>query len=107
MSDFEYIKKYYEVPACIGRVVCLDGKTGVIVEDRGHYIGVTFDNEKPTVVHNFHPNGVEYTDEVMKPRKLTRAQERYQRYLEVSDCFDDFMHFCYYDAKKKGQWEDR
>lgn len=106
MSDFEYVKKHYDVPACIGRVVLWEGIMGVIVKDRGHYIGVTLDCEKPTIIHSLHPDDVVYLDEIREPRKLTRAQERYQRYLRLSDCmeFDNFMHFCYLDSEKKGVW---
>ena len=33
-----------------------------------------------------------------KPRKLTRSQERYRRFLRVGDCFGSFLEFCRYDA---------
>lgn len=59
--SFYYIKQYYKVPAEIGRRVRVYGKLGTIVEDRGHYIGVNFDEDKPGVVRNAHPtDGVEY-----------------------------------------------
>lgn len=50
-----YVKQYYEVPADIGRRVMVDGEPGIITEDRGHYIGVTFDADKPGTVRNVHP----------------------------------------------------
>jgi hypothetical protein len=43
--DCEYARVYYGVPACIGRRVTVDGKPGIIAEDRGHYIGVNFDDD--------------------------------------------------------------
>ncbi len=48
----EYVQQYYSVPACIGRRVVVDGKPGVIAKDRGHYIGVNFDSDKPGVISN-------------------------------------------------------
>jgi len=50
-----YVKDYYGVPAGIGRRVVCRGKPGVIAEDRGHYIGVNFDDDKPGQISNVHP----------------------------------------------------
>jgi hypothetical protein len=87
MNDFEYIKKTYGVPACIGRVVKFEGRCGVITKDRGNYIGVTFDDET-NQVSSLHPTwNVEYFG-MAKPRKLTRSQQRYQ------DC----LNSAYYDG---------
>lgn len=37
-----------------------------------------------------------------KPRpKLTRSQERYQRYLSVGDLFENFRQFLQYDGRKQ------
>lgn len=36
-----------------------------------------------------------------KPPKLTRSQKRYQEYLEIGDCFDNFKHFLAYDAERR------
>lgn len=59
--EFNYVKKYYNVPACLGRIVKVDGKSGVIVKDCGHYIGVNFDDDKPGFISNCHPTwNVEY-----------------------------------------------
>lgn len=55
----EYVRQHYHVPACIGRRVMVYGKPGIIAEDRGHYIGVNLDTDKPSAVNNYHP-----TDEV-------------------------------------------
>lgn len=51
----EYAKIHYQVPADIGRRVTVDGRPGIIAEDRGHYIGVNFDDDKPGVISNAHP----------------------------------------------------
>ena len=91
--DCEYIRNYYGVPACIGRRVIVHGKPGIIYEDRGHYIGVNFDVDKPGVVFNAHPtDNVEYL-EIGELRKMTKSQKRYRDYLEVADCFDSFADY--------------
>lgn len=96
-NNCEWVRNYYKVPAEIGRRVVAMGQPGVIAEDRGHYIGVNFDEDKPGVIINCHP-----TDEVEyfgmgEIRKLTRSQRRYQRYLKSEECFESFLHFCYWD----------
>lgn len=97
----EYVQNYYGVPACIGRRVICYGKPGIITEDRGHYIGVTLDTDKPGTVNNYHPvDGIEY-GEMGKIRKMTPSQARYQRYLRVGECFDDFKSFLRYEAAKR------
>ena len=95
---FEYVTEYYQVPACYGRRVEVNGKPGIIAEDRGHYIGVNFDSDKPGVISNCHPTWeVEYLG-MGKVRALTKSQQRYKRYLEYGDCFDSFIEFCRWDA---------
>jgi hypothetical protein len=97
--SFEYIKQTYGVPAELGRRVLVYGKLGTIVEDRGHYIGVNFDEDKPNVVRNAHPTSeVKYLG-FGRIRIPTRAQARYARYLRVAECFDSFLDFCYYDTR--------
>lgn len=83
----EYVRNYYGVPACIGRRITFRGKEGIISEDRGHYIGVNFDEDKPGEVCNVHPtDGVEYGG-MGKIRKMTRSQARYRAYLRSeADC---------------------
>lgn len=104
MSNFEYIRKHYNVPAEIGRKVVVDGKRGVIIKDCGKYIGVNFDEDKPWQISNCHPAWrVEYLG-LGKIRRRTRSQERYQRYLEHCDSFDSFIHFCYWDAEPSQPW---
>ena len=70
----EYVRNYYGVPACIGRKVMVYGKPGIIVEDRGNYIGVNLDENNSGVVHNYHPtDGVEYLG-MGKGRKRRRVR---------------------------------
>lgn len=89
----EYVRKYYGVPACIGRRILFKGKPGIIAEDRGHYIGVNFDEDKPGVICNVHPtDGVEY-GEMGKVRKMTRSQKRYRDYIrsEYPGTFAEYL----------------
>ena len=79
----EYVVQYYGVPAAIGRRVLVGGQPGIIAEDRGHYIGVNFDTDKPGRVCNAHPTWeVEY-GEMGTIRKMTRAQQRYRDYVRA------------------------
>lgn len=88
----EYVRQHYGVPACVGRRVVAYGKAGIIVEDRGHYIGVTLDSEKPGHVSNYHPvDQIEY-GEMGTVRKMTRSQANYQRFLK-SDCGHSFAEW--------------
>jgi hypothetical protein len=100
----DYVRQYYNVPAEIGRRIRASGKIGTIVADRGHYIGVNLDSDKPSRILNYHPtDGVEYLDELKTPRKASRGSERYRRYLDVGECFQSFIHFCRYeDARERG-----
>lgn len=89
----EYVRQFYGVPAEIGRRVRVSGKPGIISADRGQYIGVTFDSEKPSVVHNAHPTSeVEYLG-LGALRRLTRSQMRYRAYLDVADVYENFGHY--------------
>jgi len=90
----EYASNYYNVPACIGRLIRYGRRSGIIAEDRGHYIGVNFDHDKPMVVVNIHPKDdkLEYLG-LGKVRKLTRSQKRYRDYKheEYPDSFADYL----------------
>lgn len=91
--SLEYVRDFYRVPACIGRRVTVYGKPGIISADRGHYIGVTFDADRQTVIRNAHPtDGVVY-GELGRLRKITRSQRRYMAYLEVADLYEGFAHW--------------
>lgn len=83
----KYVKEHYGVPADIGRRVIFKGKPGIIAADRGNYIGVNFDEDKPGVISNVHPtDDVEY-GEMGKIRKMTRSQKRYRDYIKSeADC---------------------
>jgi hypothetical protein len=100
----EYARDHYGVPAEIGMKVIAYGKSGIIVEDRGHYLGITLDTEKPGTVNNYHPtDGIEY-GELGKIRPMTRSQRRYQRYLEYGDWFNNFLDFCRWDSDPERSW---
>lgn len=92
----EYVQKNYGVPAQIGRRVVVYGKAGVIAADRGHYIGVNFDSDKPGVIQNAHPTSEVVYLEMGKIRPMTASQRRYQDYLDVGDQFESFLHFLQY-----------
>lgn len=83
-STCEYVRNYYDVPACIGRIVKMKGRQGIIAEDRGHYIGVNFDDDKPGSIFNVHPLDAEYLG-MGKVRKMTQSQQRYREYRR-SEC---------------------
>ncbi|WP_259524167.1 hypothetical protein [Shewanella baltica] len=104
MNQFDYIKQHYAVPAAIGRLVKVNGRSGVIVKDCGHHLGVNFDDDKPGVISHCHPTWeVEY-GEIGNIRKQTKSQQRYQRYLEYGDRFENFIDYCHWDASKNRSW---
>ncbi|MEQ3658649.1 MAG: hypothetical protein ABNH21_06805 [Glaciecola sp.] len=93
MSNFEYVNQHYNIRACFGRIVEVDGKRGVIAEDRGNYIGVNFDDNKAGVISNCHPTwNVDYFG-IGRVRPLTRSQKRYKLYMEYGDMFECFLDF--------------
>lgn len=97
----QYVIENYGVPAVIGRRVIVGGKPGIIAADRGHYIGVNFDADRPGVICNAHPTSeVEYL-EMGVIRRMTKAQQRYRDYCDVSECFESFLHFLQYTQWKK------
>lgn len=103
----EYVREHYGVPAVIGRRVLVNGKPGIVAEDCGHYIGVNFDADKPGVIRNAHPTSeVEY-GEMGRVRKPTKAQKRYQRWLEYGERFDTFIAFCRWDSEPERSWNGR
>ena len=100
----EYVRKYYGVPAEIGRRVVIDGKPGIIAKDMGNYIGVLFDADKPSCIYPCHPtSNVEYQG-TGKVRQMTRSQARYRRWLEYRDSFDSFLDFLKWDGLKERSW---
>ena len=91
--SFEYIQSYYKVPAVMGRRVTVYGKPGIIVADRGHYIGVNFDEDEPGVIKNCHPTCCVIYEDMGSIRKVTRSKRRYLAYLAVAESFNGFGHF--------------
>lgn len=81
---FEHVRAYYDVPAQMGLEIHYKGKRGLISKDCRHYIGATFDEDKPTVVHHIHPTdpNLKYGTTIRKLRKPTRSQRRYRDYIE-------------------------
>lgn len=102
--DCGYVRTYYKVPAEIGRLVKVNGKPGIIAEDKGHYIGVNFDDDKPGKISNCHPTWkVEYLGMgIVRP--ITKSQMRYKRFLEYGDGFDSFIDYCRWDAEADRTW---
>lgn len=95
---FEYIKKHYNnTLAELGRVIEYNGERGLITEDRGNYIGITLDSDKPGTVANIHPTdeGLKYISSFKKVRRMTRSQSNYQDYLraDCSETFAEWMGF--------------
>lgn len=103
----EYASEHYGVPACVGRRVVVNGRPGIIAADRGHYIGVNFDDDAPGHIENAHPAWkVEYK-EMGALRKPSSSQARYQRYLEYGDGFASFIDYCRWDARPERSWNAR
>ena len=102
--DCAYVVEHYGVPAQIGRRIIMNGKPGIIAADRGNYIGINLDEDKPGMIVNAHPTwNIEY-GEMGKLRKPSKSSARYQRYLEYGECFDSFLDFCYWDADPERSW---
>jgi len=80
----------------MGRVIIAYGKRGVIVEDRGHHIGILLDTDKAGDVGIYHPvDGIEYLDQIEKPRKPKKSRQRYLDYQHDRDWFDGtFIEYC-------------
>jgi hypothetical protein len=72
-----YASTTYNVPADLGRRVTVNGKPGIIAEDRGHYIGVNFDTDQPGTISNCHPTWRVVYGDMGSIRKPTRSQQRY------------------------------
>ena len=80
------IQKYYKVPAEIGRDVTVGGKLGTITSDKGHYIGVTFHDDKSKTSLPCHPTSEVVYLETFTPLskfKLSRSAQRYRDYLSA------------------------
>lgn len=91
-TSCSYVRQHYDVPAEVGRRVVVNGKPGIIAEDKGQYIGVNFDEDQPGDIKNCHPTWeVQYLDMgVIRPLpkvKNPRSKQRYQEYLDA-DWYD-------------------
>jgi len=104
MKRFQYVRECYGVPAEYGRRVIVSNNPGIIVADRGHYIGVTFDDDKPGTISNCHPTSNVQYGEIGKVRQVSRSSARYHRYLEYGDGFDNFIEYCRWDAQPERSW---
>ena len=94
---FTYIKDNYGVDIKLGMDIVFNGDRGIVTDDNGHYVGVTFDKDKPGHVSNIHPTdeALTITCKFRKIRKMTRSQSNYQDYLrsEVDCSFSEWMRF--------------
>lgn len=100
----EYVRSYYGVPAAIGRRIVVNGKPGVIAEDRGHYLGVNLDSDKPGVIVNCHPTWEVQYGEMGEVRKMSKSQQRYRRFREYGDGFESFIDYCRWDSAPERSW---
>jgi len=99
-----YVREHYGVPAEIGRRVLAHGEPGIVAEDRGNYIGVTLDKDKPGTVNNYHPtDDIVYLD-MGRVRKVPKGRLRYLRYREYGDRFVSFLEYCKWDADPSRSW---
>lgn len=82
-NSFEYINKRYNVFPKLNQAVTYKGQKGQIVGDTGNYLLVTFLDEAATKKHPIHPTDdcLEYLDEILPAREMTRSQIRYQQFL--------------------------
>lgn len=97
MSDMEYIRKMYDVPARVDCRVAMDGKPGTITGARGAHILVEF-YDNPGISFPCHPEwSMEYNVNIPSPPRAKKrkiaAKERYRSYLAVAECYDSFRHF--------------
>lgn len=99
LLPFDYIKNYYKVPAEFGREIMFEGKRkGIIVEDKGNYIGVNFYDTSPDIILTLHPTSeVEYLETFGKIRKVSRSKEKYRLFLEADTDmeFIDWLRYIY------------
>jgi hypothetical protein len=118
--SFEYIRKYYGVPAERGRQVTCYGEPGVIVGADGHYLCVVMDGDRSEEERRYHPTDKVVYGEIIDAPALrewkclppwrdksdeaawfsvtasTRSKARYKAYLGLLDVADmngkDLIH---------------
>lgn len=112
--SFDYIRKYYGVPAERGRQVTCYGERGVIVGSDGHYICVVMDGDKSENEGRYHPTCEVVYGEIVDTPALrewkcllprdrwddwdspavftvtasTRSKARYKAFNDLSDVYD-------------------
>ncbi|GEM_PF-1199477 len=76
MSNYncDYVRRHYGVPAEIGRRVIANGEPGVIIADRGRYIGVILDSDPKKRIRNYHPAWEMQYGEMAEKLPLKRYQ---------------------------------
>lgn len=100
--EFEYIINHYKVPAEMFREVLMNGRKGVITEEKGNYIGVTFYDDEKLNTLPCHPTWkMEYLEtfnyKPPKPKNLA-SKQRYRDYLALDS---DMTFFEYLTTFKK------
>jgi len=93
--EFDYIQSYYKVPAELHREIEFEGRKGLIVQDKGNYIGVQFYDDEKVATHSLHPTyNVVYLESFGKPKKVKnqRSKQRYLDYLD-NDGFGSFAEY--------------
>lgn len=108
-QPLDYVVQYYRVPAAIGRRVIAYGKPGIITADRGHYIGVTLDEDPKRHISNYHPiDGIQYgemADKLPKPPKRTKYDQYYDE--ESTLDFHEWLGINKPEFESRGDWRDR
>ncbi|MFJ3409479.1 hypothetical protein [Pseudomonas protegens] len=86
MSNYscDYVRRHYGVPAEIGRRVIANGEPGVIMADRGHYIGVVLDEDPKKRISNYHPTHEMQHGEMAEVLPLKEWQ------VMTAKCYDKF-----------------
>lgn len=95
MRQFEYIQDYYKVPAEMNREIEFEGRKGLILEDKGNYIGVMFYDDAKHRILPLHPTyNVVYLDTFGERPKVknSRSKQRYQDYLN-NDGYNSFAEY--------------
>ena len=108
----DYVCRHYGVPACIGRKVVAYGKTGVIMADYGHYIGVMLDGDPKRRIGRYHPTHEMVYGEMAENLPKLPKETNYDRYQdeEYPDAFHEYLGINrpYREKRKKdGKWEYR
>jgi molybdopterin synthase catalytic subunit len=79
-----YVRQHYQVPAEVGRRVIAYGKPGIILADRGHYIGVVLDEDPKKRISNYHPTHEMQYGEMAESLPLKEWQ------VMTAKCYDWF-----------------